>query len=100
MGWLYQEAQRGAFRGCLGAHARRGSTGDRHFITRTRLARLVATKLLAEAHEVTIRHTKIQWFATALGRPFGQMSSFHLAVAMVLVLAALAMLITVLYLLR
>jgi hypothetical protein len=34
------------------------------------------------------------------GRPFGHMSSFHLAVAMVLVLAALAMLITVLYLLR
>jgi hypothetical protein len=34
------------------------------------------------------------------GRPFGHMSSFHLSVAMVLVLAALAMLIVVMYLLR
>jgi hypothetical protein len=34
------------------------------------------------------------------GRPFGQMSSFHLTVSMIIVLAALALFMTVLFLLR
>jgi hypothetical protein len=34
------------------------------------------------------------------GRPFGQMSSFHLTISFILVLAAFALLITVMFLLK